>query len=394
LKKRLLLVKFQIKESIKTAPKVTAVMVITVAAVIIAAYILMYVSQGADTGKLKTALVVNDTNIYVDAAIDYLSQDEKVAELCEFIRTDEQTAMTNLADGAVQAVVLIPEGFFDGIMNGKNISPKVILKKAGQISGLAYFQEMISAGARSLAIAQAAIYAADDICRRFAPDKYNETQDYLNRILFVTVLRREILFNTELVSETAGVTTVNFYIAGAVMAIILVSMSACCNLFSVSDKKRIWILHMNGINCVEDVFFRYIGNTLFYFAAGSVLYLAAGAVSGLQLSPAGFGRLLVFMSALTAFMIFFSSFSSSRSASSFVCICAVLVLLVLSGNIVPLSLMPAWVGRLGKNLPLRYYTFVLAKDNSMIAGSLLWSIAFLSAAAVTCKIKNKMDKIG
>jgi ABC-type uncharacterized transport system permease subunit len=72
----------------------------------------------------------------------------------------------------------------------------------------------------------------------------------------------------------------------------------------------------------------------------------------------------------------------------------VLVLLVLSGNIVPLSLMPAWVGRLGKNLPLRYYTFVLAKDNSMIAGSLLWSIAFLSAAAVTCKIKNKMDKIG
>ena len=223
-------------------------MLITAMTVFLAAYIAMIAGKNDTDGKVKVALVVDDDNIYVNAAINYLFEDEKVRELCEFTRTDMKTAAEMLLNGEKQAVVLIPEGFFDAIMNGGNVSPKVILKKSGQISSLAYFQEMISAGAKSLAIAQAAIYAADDICRTLAPEKYNETENYLNRTLMLTVLRRDTLFKTQIVSPTGNVTLAGFYIAGAVMAVILFSMTACCGLFCVNDKNRKVILDMSGLH--------------------------------------------------------------------------------------------------------------------------------------------------
>lgn len=395
--KRLLLLKYQIKNCLKTTPVALLVMLITVGIILGVGLLATKFLDNTNNEKINVALVVCDDNVYVDAALAYLFEDEKVKGMCEFVRTDYEQASKMLLKDEVKACVLIPEGFFDGILYGRNVSPQVILKDSGQIVSLSYFQEMITAGSRSLAIAQAAIYAMDDICAKVAPEIYYDAQDYLNRTLFVDVLRRNTIFQMQAVSYNGDVTDIVFYIASAIVTIVLIVMSVCSMLFLVTEEELLRY-RLNSIKSYEIVLIKYIGNAVFFTLFFTIVYGVFATITGINNI---YGICLVILSSvsLVSLITFLVNLVRKKAEATYFGVICTLLCMVLSGCVVPLSFMPSIVRTVGNILPTRTITLMLAnvlQNNSgtfnTFVGIVVWDLFFVIATIFVTKIKEKLSE--
>ena len=96
----------------------------------------------------------------------YVENMESVSQFCDFRQTTEQEGFALLEKGEVTALVLLPEGLLEGIMNGTNPVVEIYFPKQAGLEAL-FFREMTEAGEGLLRVAQAQIYGAGDMARAF-----------------------------------------------------------------------------------------------------------------------------------------------------------------------------------------------------------------------------------
>lgn len=157
--------------------------------------------------------------------VSMISSLDSVKSLCDFQYLEREECLKGLQDGRLNAVMDLPEGLIQGIMEGSNPPVRVLLPKDAWLESR-IFKELTEAGARTLGASQAGIYAGNELCLQYGLESaIPKLEQDLNQIYLSYSLPREDYFRHLRVSATGDVGVPVFYgISAYVLFLLLLTI--------------------------------------------------------------------------------------------------------------------------------------------------------------------------
>ncbi len=168
--------------------------------------------------EIRAAVVMEEENPLTEFAYEYVKKAEKGIT---FVKCGKEEAERGLKTGEFAAVILVNEDPIEGILSGRNPSVTVICSGEPDGAG-AFFKELTQAGAEMLSVAQAEIYAAYELAGELeVTEGLTDLQNRINRDNLEMALGRGSLFHYKQVSATGSLSIQDYYFASAVTALLL-----------------------------------------------------------------------------------------------------------------------------------------------------------------------------
>lgn len=391
----------QIKNAFTHIPKLILCMLcfgVLLAGFAFAGSRLLYRSE-ALTLKVNIALVANDDNPLVNLAVLYIKNLESVENVCDFFLMSEADAMDSLEDGTVYAVVILPPGFINDILNGINTPARIILHPDSGADSI-LFETLAEAAAYTLRTAQAGIYAAIDTINLTGNYSLaDDMTDSLNSRYISMALGRPALFKSTVLSATEEFTLVHFYGASAFVLLMLLTGIGCAAFCRNNTGFLTLLVKRSGIGLFAQAFWQTFGLTVCYFSVFAVLVLIYGLLSP---SAGLFKTIFILLPAL--FLIIFSICSFSlllfRAAKNpqtgiLLLFMFSVILIFLSGGILPPAFLPQVIRRAGSVLPSTYWlksvaALTLGRFRAFpVFISTCYSFAFILLNYLLCRTETK-----
>lgn len=236
--------------------------------------------DGQASGRIPVGVVLPEDDVVAKKVISMISSLDSVKSLCDFQYMSREESCRGLQKGELYAVMELPEGLVQGIMDGSNPPVKVIMpEQAGLESRI--FQELTEAGAGILSSAQAGIYAGNQLCRVYGLEaQVPQMEKDLNKIFLNYSLPREDYFRHGKVSATGDLDTVSFYGISAYVLILMlcaIPVSGYLIPWKTVMKQK---LRIAGIGRMTQVLARVLGLGLLFLIL-SVPVLATAKMAGL-----------------------------------------------------------------------------------------------------------------
>jgi len=214
--------KMEIKRALQRVPQLFAgvvVLMFLAGTTALFASRALYGEQAA--GRIPVAVVLPEEELLAKKALSMITSLDSVKSMCDFVYQDRETALEMLKAGEVYAVMEVPEGLVQGIMDGSNVPVRIYFPENAGIESR-IFQELTDAGAGILSAAQAGIYAGDQLCAAYGLESQIPLLEQdLNRIFLSYSLPREDYFRHIQVDATGDLGTAGFYGASAYILILL-----------------------------------------------------------------------------------------------------------------------------------------------------------------------------
>ena len=221
----LVYLKLELKRAYKRLPHLYAgaIMLLLLAGVIaLLAGRMLY--GGQVVGKVAVGASVPEEDVLAKQVMKMVSSLESVNSICDFQYMDRESCLERLDRGEFYAVLDVPEGFVQDVMNGVNTPVKVWLTDHAGVEGK-LFQELTDAGAVILSAGQAGIYAGNELYYMLGlEDAIGELEWELNRRYMDYSLSRTVYFRHRKVQATGDVSVPEFY--GASMYVLFLFLSA------------------------------------------------------------------------------------------------------------------------------------------------------------------------
>lgn len=162
-------------------------------------------------GRVAVGVSLPREDVLAKQVIKMISSLESVGSICDFEYMDRESCFEELDKGKLYAVLDVPEGFVEAIMNGTNIPVKVWLSEDGGVEGK-LFRELADAGALTLSASQAGIYAGNELYHIMGLEEaIGELERDLNERYMDYSLGRAGYFRYQDVRATGDVSTAQFY---------------------------------------------------------------------------------------------------------------------------------------------------------------------------------------
>ncbi len=214
--------KLEIKRALQRVPQLFAgvvVLMFLAGTTALFASRALYGEQAA--GRIPVAVVLPEEELLAKKALSMIASLDSVKSMCDFVYQDRETALEMLKAGEVYAVMEVPEGLVQGIMDGSNVPVRIYFPENAGIESR-IFQELTDAGAGILGAAQAGIYAGDQLCAAYGLESQIPLLEQdLNRIFLSYSLPREDYFRHIQVDATGDLGPASFYGASAYILILL-----------------------------------------------------------------------------------------------------------------------------------------------------------------------------
>lgn len=219
---RLVFLKMEIKRALKRFPQMLAgAIVLLFLAGTIALFSSRALYDGQASGRIPVGVVLPEDDVVAEKVISMISSLDSVKSLCDFQYMGREESYRGLQKGELYAVMEVPEGLVQGIMDGSNPPVKIVIpEQAGLESSI--FRELTETGAEILSSAQAGIYAGNQLCRVYGLEaQIPQMEKDLNRIFLSYSLPREDYFRHGKVSATGDLDTASFYGISAYVLILM-----------------------------------------------------------------------------------------------------------------------------------------------------------------------------
>jgi len=382
--------KLELKRALQRIPQMLAgaiVLLFLAGAVALFSSRALYGEQAA--GRISVGVALPEEELLAKKAMSMIASLDSVESLCDFVYLDRENALEMLKSGELYAVMEIPEGLVQGIMDGSNPPVQVYFPgEAGLESRI--FKELTDAGARILSAAQAGIYAGGQLCGSLGlEDQVPQMEADLNKIFLSYSLPRESYFRHVQVQAAGDMDLLCFYGISAYVLVILLSAVPASGYLMPFSGVMVQKLRMNGIGPGTRTGARIFGLSVL-FAVVSVPVLAvsvfAGLIPGIGGSGAGFsGKLmalavigLVCLAAAAVVTVLYQA-AGSLLGGMMLLFFLVTAQHFLAGGFLPLVFLPKTVQRLAAVLPSR-----ILMEGAAMAVTAVWdwaAAARLSALA-------------
>lgn len=332
--------------------------------------------------SVDIAVVAEDDNAVTQMAIGFVESMESVSEFCSFRQVSEEEGFALLEEGKVAALILLPEQLVEGIMNGQNPAVEIYFAKQAGLESM-LFKELTDAGALLLNVAQAQIYGAGDTAAAYDfTDKLSVMEMEIDSYNLAFALDRLALYETEQVSATGQMNTMQYFAASAVVLFLLLFGMALYPVMQPEPAVFRRQLARQGVGLWWQDFCQWLCGLL-SVGLMSILCLAVSRIAAAWSGNSGkkielFGRgqraghmagivflILLGIVLISTLVYLVYSLAGSRVSGILLLFMLSIIMIYLSGGLVPSMLLPETMQKIGDKLPTAY---LIRAAGSMFAG--------------------------
>ena len=247
-----------------------------------------------DAGVFQTAeigVVIPEDEAQTKMVAQFISAMDSVKSVCHFQYLDQGEAMASLEEGTLDAVLSLPEQFYEDVDSGKN-TPATIYFPENAPLNTRVFGELVTDGVSLLRTAEAGVYAAYDTAQIYQTEiSRDQIGDVISGLYIYEAFDRTSVFQKNVYSSLGKADLYQYYFSAAVLLLLLMMGVNYGYLYqkqsrAVEEKIRIY-----GIGEGKNALIKVLLMTVPLWLVGILVYATGCLVSGkLHLSFLWFDR--------------------------------------------------------------------------------------------------------
>ena len=311
--------------------------------------------------KVNIGIAIPEGESISRLATQYISSMDSVRSVCDFYYLDEQEAVEQLKQGTLQAVVLLPEGFYHDVQVGINPPAQIYFPKdAAQNTQV--FEELVTAGVSFLQTAEAGVYAALDTASYYGVELQGAGLGDTIAYLFAhQMLKRDSVYSARMLSSMGNLSVAEYYYAAGLVILLMMCGIQFGFLYgkrnrSVEDKLKI-----RGVGSIRQSVVKILVMTEFLYVTGLLYYFAGIGVAGwtktyfvFYQGTTWYALLLLCLGIAIYFQVLYELSGSSSQAAVFVFAVNVITIIG-AGVLIPEAYLGKGIAGISHFLPMKYW---------------------------------------
>lgn len=316
--------------------------------------------------KVNIGIAIPEGESISRLATQYISSMDSVRSVCDFYYLDEQEAVEQLKQGTLQAVVVLPEGFYHDVQVGINPPAQIYFPKdAAQNTQV--FEELVTAGVSFLQTAEAGVYAALDTASYYGIELQGAGLGDTIAYLFVNqMLRRDSVYSARMLSPMGNLSVAEYYYAAGLVILLMMCGIQFGFLYgkrnrSVEDKLKI-----RGVGSIRQSVVKILVMTEFLYVTGLLYYFAGIGIAGWTKTyfvffqgTTWYALLLLCLGIAIYFHVLYELSGSSSQAAVFVFAVNVITIIG-AGVLIPEAYLGKEIAGISRFLPMKYWNVYAA----------------------------------
>lgn len=316
--------------------------------------------------KVNIGIAIPEGESISRLATQYISSMDSVRSVCDFYYLDEQEAVEQLKQGTLQAVVVLPEGFYHDVQVGINPPAQIYFPKDA-VQNTQVFEELVTAGVSFLQTAEAGVYAALDTASYYGIELQGAGLGDTIAYLFVNqMLKRDSVYSAKMLSTMGNLSVAEYYYAAGLVILLMMCGIQFGFLYgrrnrSVEDKLKIrgvGSLRQSVVKILVMTEFLYVTGLLYYFA-GIGIAIRTGTYFVLYQGKIWYVLLLLCLGIAIYFQVLYELSGSSSQAAVFVFAVNVITIIG-AGVLIPEAYLGKEVAGISRFLPMKYWNVYAA----------------------------------
>lgn len=316
--------------------------------------------------KVNIGIAIPEGESISRLATQYISSMDSVRSVCDFYYLDEQEAVEQLKQGTLQAVVVLPEGFYHDVQVGINPPAQIYFPKDA-VQNTQVFEELVTAGVSFLQTAEAGVYAALDTASYYGIELQGAGLGDTIAYLFVNqMLKRDSVYSARMLSSMGNLSVAEYYYAAGLVILLMMCGIQFGFLYgkrnrSVEDKLKICgvgSIRQSVVKILVMTEFLYVTGLLYYFA-GIGIAIRTGTYFVLYQGKIWYVLLLLCLGIAIYFQVLYELSGSSSQAAVFVFAVNVITIIG-AGVLIPEAYLGKEVAGISRFLPMKYWNVYAA----------------------------------
>lgn len=341
--------------------------------------------------KAQVGVVIPPSETLTQLVFKTLSAMESVDSVSDFVFIDDiDEAVKKLESNKLQAIIEIPNGFYEAVDSGIN-PPATLYLPADPTERELIFEELIRAGVSYLQVGEACVYATFDAGEIFDISiSYDQIGNTIAFLFAEKVLERDDTFKEVNVSPFEGMATDSFYYVAAVLLILSFSSIRFTYLFEKENKNVEKMLRIKGIGGKETglvkfciIYVREFILTLVLYACGLGITKKWGYID-LWWNVKAIGMCALLALAVSTYVFFLWVIAGDERNGVGLVMGVSLFMALLSGVCVPSVYFPKWMQSVGRVMPMKLWAdysqglFSAKSDTTTLMWMLVSSLVLLA----------------
>lgn len=322
--------------------------------------------------RADIGVVVREDNTMTRMALGYVENLESASQICHFVQMTDEEGFRSLENGHIAALIVLPEQLVEGIMNGANPSVEVYFPENAGLEAM-LLRELTESGTGLLRVAQAQIYGAYDTAAEYGlTERLSVMEGEIDSYNLAFALDRLAVYQEETVSATGKMSILQFYAAsGAILFLLLTGMAVypVVQREPQAFRKQLarqgtgdawqcfckWLcgfLCMGMLGMIAWAGLKIVGFFVPETAEKFTSALSGGGRGSHAAVQTGVVLLIVITVATLIYLIY--SLAGSRSGAVLLIFLLSVVMIYLSGGLVPSMFLPKAMQGIGDKLPTAY----------------------------------------
>ena len=316
--------------------------------------------------KVNIGIAIPEGESISRLATQYISSMDSVRSVCDFYYLDEQEAVEQLKQGTLQAVVVLPEGFYHDVQVGINPPAQIYFPKDA-VQNTQVFEELVTAGVSFLQTAEAGVYAALDTASYYGVELQGAGLGDTIAYLFVNqMLKRDSVYSARMLSSMGNLSVAEYYYAAGLVILLMMCGIQFGFLYgkrnrSVEDKLKI-----RGVGSIRQSVVKILVMTEFLYVTGLLYYFAGIGIAGwtktyfvFYQGTTWYALLLLCLGIAIYFQVLYELSGSSSQAAVFVFAVNVITIIG-AGVLIPEAYLGKEIAGISRFLPMKYWNVYAA----------------------------------
>lgn len=316
--------------------------------------------------KVNIGIAIPEGESISRLATQYISSMDSVRSVCDFYYLDEQEAVEQLKQGTLQAVVVLPEGFYHDVQVGINPPAQIYFPKdAAQNTQV--FEELVTAGVSFLQTAEAGVYAALDTASYYGIELQGAGLGDTIAYLFAhQMLKRDSVYSARMLSSMGNLSVAEYYYAAGLVILLMMCGIQFGFLYgkrnrSVEDKLKI-----RGVGSIRQSVVKILVMTEFLYVTGLLYYFAGIGIAGwtktyfvFYQGTTWYALMFLCLGIAIYFHVLYELSGSSSQAAVFVFAVNVITISG-AGVLIPEAYLGKEIAGISRFLPMKYWNVYAA----------------------------------
>ena len=316
--------------------------------------------------KVNIGIAIPEGESISRLATQYISSMDSVRSVCDFYYLDEQESVEQLKQGTLQAVVVLPEGFYHDVQVGINPPAQIYFPK-DVAQNTQVFEELVTAGVSFLQTAEAGVYAALDTASYYGIELQGAGLGDTIAYLFVNqMLKRDSVYSARMLSSMGNLSVAEYYYAAGLVILLMMCGIQFGFLYgkrnrSVEDKLKI-----RGVGSIRQSVVKILVMTEFLYVTGLLYYFAGIGIAGwtktyfvFYQGTTWYALLLLCLGIAIYFHVLYELSGSSSQAAVFVFAVNVITIIG-AGVLIPEAYLEKEIAGISRFLPMKYWNVYAA----------------------------------